>query len=125
LLDSRQSLGSCHVRAFALKQGALAPSALPDFLATPPPSAIRVADSIPHGIVVARLPAGHQRGLPLLHSRSLRCVLPPLPRWNRRMRITLASPTTAAFLVIEASRLPQRHFEACSVFTPVAARSAR
>ena len=84
-----------------------------------------MAGSIPRGIAVAELPTRHQCGLPLLHDQSVRCVLPPLPRWNRRMRLTLSSPTTTAFLVIMASRLPQRRFEACSVFTHVAARSAR
>src|SRR5690606_41997391 len=41
------------------------------------------------------------------------------------MHITLTSPATAVFLVIMASRLPQRHFEACSVFTHVTARRVR
>ena len=41
VLDSRQSSGSCHFPAFALKQGALAPPALPSFIATTPPSVIR------------------------------------------------------------------------------------
>ena len=35
-----------------------------------PPSA--AADSTPHGVVVAQLPAGHHHGLPLLHDRSFR-----------------------------------------------------
>ena len=109
-VDSRQSLGSCHFPSYVLKQGAFAPPALPGFVTTTPPSAIHGADSIPHGIVVAGLPAPHRHGLPLLHGRSLPCVLPPLPRWNRRMHFTLASPTTSAFLVIMASRLPRLTF---------------
>lgn len=52
----------------------------------------------------------------------LSCVLPPLPRWTRCLRFTLASAPPSAFLVVMASRHPRRHFEACSVFTHVAAR---
>ena len=44
----------------------------------------------------------------------LSCVLPPLPRWTRYARITLARVPPAAFLVVRASRHPRRHFEACS-----------
>jgi hypothetical protein len=47
--------------------------------------------------------------LPLLHIESLPCVLPPLPRWNRR-RHFVSCPATAAFPVIMAGRLPHRHF---------------
>jgi hypothetical protein len=50
------------------------------------------------------------------------CVLPPLPRWTRRLPITLATAPPTAFLVVMASRHPRRLFEACSVFTHVAAR---
>lgn len=52
-------------------------------------------------------------------------MLPPLPRWTRHLRFTLASAPPTAFLVIMASRHPRRRFEACSVFTYVAARMAR
>ena len=52
----------------------------------------------------------------------LSCVLPPLPRWTRYAHITLACVPPPAFLVVMASRHPRRHFEACSVFTHVAAR---
>ena len=52
-------------------------------------------------------------------------MLPPLPRWTRHLRFTLASVPPSAFLVIMASRHPRRPFEACSVFTHVAARMAR
>jgi hypothetical protein len=52
-------------------------------------------------------------------------VLPPLPRWTRHLRFTLTSVPPTAFLVIMASRHPRRPFEACSVFTYVAARMAR
>ncbi len=39
----------------------------------------------------------------------------PLPRWNGRRQFALPT-SAAAFPVIMAGRLPQRHFEACSVF---------
>jgi len=60
----------------------------------------------------------HVGRLPLLRCRSVDCVSSPLPRWNLRTRFALR-PQTAAFPVIMAGRLPQRHFEACSVFTHV------
>lgn len=52
------------------------------------------------------------------------CVLPPLPRWMRCLRFSLTWSPPSAFLVIVASRHPRRRFEACSVFTHVAARMA-
>lgn len=42
LVDSRQSSGSFYFPAFVLKQGAFAPPALPGFVTTTPPSAIRM-----------------------------------------------------------------------------------
>jgi hypothetical protein len=42
----------------------------------------------------------------LLRTIHVPCVLPSLPRWNRQLRISLASPTTATFPVILAGRLP-------------------
>lgn len=42
LVDSRQSSGSFHFPALVLKQGTFAPPALPGFVTTTPPSAIRV-----------------------------------------------------------------------------------
>ncbi len=54
------------------------------------------------GIVVPH----HDRRLPLLRTIHVPCVLPSLPRWNCRLRISLASPTTATFPVILAGRLP-------------------
>jgi hypothetical protein len=50
------------------------------------------------------------------------CVLPPLPRLMCHVHFTLASMTPSIFLVIVANRYPRRCFEACSVFTHVAAR---
>ena len=52
-------------------------------------------------------------------------VLPPPPRWDRQVRVSLASPAASAFPVCMAGRLPRRRFEACSVFTRVAARAVR
>src|SRR3954468_11631180 len=52
-------------------------------------------------------------------------VLPPLPRWDRRVRISLASPAASAFPVCVAGRRPRRRFQACSGFTRVAARAVR
>ena len=44
----------------------------------------------------------------MLRTGSLPCVLPPLPRWDRRGRISLACPSTAAFPVQLVGRLPHR-----------------
>jgi hypothetical protein len=52
----------------------------------------------------------------LLRSDPLPRVLPPLPRWDPWVLLSFTSPATAAFPVIMAGRLPQRHYEACSVF---------
>lgn len=104
------------------EQGPFAPPALPGFVATTGPSAIRRAVSAPRGANVSPLPMGNPHGLPLLHGCSFPCVLPPLPRQNPLVRISLASQRTTTFPVIMAGRLLQRHFEACSVFTHVAAR---
>jgi len=54
----------------------------------------------------AALAGNHDRRLPLLRIIHVPCVLPSLPRWNRQLRISLASPTTATFPVILAGRLP-------------------
>ncbi len=43
-------------------------------------------------------------------------VLPPLPRWDLQVLVSFTSLETSAFPVILSSRLPQRRFEACSVF---------
>ena len=44
----------------------------------------------------------------MLRTGSLPCVLPPLPRWDRRGRVSLACPSTAAFPVQLVGRLPHR-----------------
>ena len=75
-------------------------------LRTHPPSAS--AGAGPHGFAVdAEVPPPHHdRRLPLLRTAHVPCVLPSLPRWDRRLRISLASPATAAFPDIMAGRLP-------------------
>jgi hypothetical protein len=44
-------------------------------------------------------------------------VLPPLPRWVRGLRTSLAWSSVSVFPVILAGRHPQRPFGACSMFT--------
>jgi len=79
-------------------------------LRTHPPSAS--AGAGPHGFAVdAEVPPPHHdRRLPLLRTAHVPCVLPSLPRWDRRLRISLASPATAAFPGIMAGRLPHWRF---------------
>src|SRR5271157_3520601 len=60
--------------------------------------------------LVPSAPLPHGRRLLLLRTALIPCVLPSLPRWNRRLLFSFASPATSAFLVIMASRLPHRHF---------------
>src|SRR4029077_9126642 len=62
----------------------------------------------PRGFAVGseERPLYHDRRLPLLHTVHVPCVLPSLPRWDRRLRFSLASPTTATFPVRMAGRLP-------------------
>ena len=48
----------------------------------------------------------HGRRLLLLRTALIPCVLPSLPRWNRGLHFSFASPAASAFLVIMASRLP-------------------
>ncbi len=56
----------------------------------------------------AKVPPPHRgRRLPLLRTVHVPCVLPSLPRWDRRLRVSLASPATAAFPVLAAGRLPR------------------
>lgn len=71
-------LGSYHFPTYLLKQGAFAPPALPGFTATTPLSAIRGADSIPRGIIVARLA----------------CLAPPRTSLVARPIATLRAVTT-------------------------------
>jgi hypothetical protein len=88
----------------------------PGFSATTPPSVIRRADSIPHEILVARLAV----------PAPLRTSLAPRLIASLRAATTTPVEPSDAYLthfsggiglpVIMASRLPQRHFEACSMF---------
>lgn len=75
-------------------------------LRTHPPSA--AAGAGPHGFAIGgEVPSPcHDRRLPLLRTIHVPCVLPSLPRRDRRLRVSLASPTTAAFPVQAAGRLP-------------------
>src|SRR4051812_31597361 len=71
-----------------------------------PPSAS--AGAGPHGFAVGLEvpPPCRGRRLPLLHTVHVPCVLPSLPRWDRQLRISLASLTTAAFPIVVVGRLP-------------------
>lgn len=74
-------------------------------LRTHPPSA--TAGAVPRGRVVELRHSGcSRRQTSLVAHCSSPCVLPPLPRWDRRVRPSLSSPRTAAFPVIMAGRLP-------------------
>jgi len=48
----------------------------------------------------------HGRRLPLLRIFHLPHVPPSLPRWNHRLRFSLASPVTSVFPKIMVGRLP-------------------
>lgn len=82
-------------------------------LRTHPPSAW--AATVPHGFGVALFK--HPGRLPLLHTKSVSCVLPPLPRRNRR--------TLFSSLILQRRPSPLLWrvgfrgyvFRACSVFT--------
>ena len=74
----------------------------------------------PHGLSVGACHATGQ-GFPCCVHSPLPCVLPPIPRRNLSVRVSLASRQVAAFPVIRAGRLPHHtRFEACSAFTHVA-----
>ena len=96
------------LRAFVLNQGPFPPPPLRGFHGTTDPSAICRSRRWPSR--VRRCPDGRLGRLPLLHIESFPCVLPPLPRWNRRRRFLVSPSATAAFPVIVAGRLPHRHF---------------
>src|ERR1019366_4205090 len=70
-----------------------------------------VADAGPHGFVVGSSSSPiHGGRLPLLRTIHIPRVLPPLPRWDREVRVSLATPATSAFPVIRAGRLPHWSF---------------
>jgi hypothetical protein len=56
------------------------------------------------------LSSTHSRRLPLLRIFHLPHVPPSLPRWNHRLRFSLASPATSAFPEVTTGRLPHRLF---------------
>jgi hypothetical protein len=71
----------------------------------PPPTPSLTGEAL-----VPSTPLPHGCRLLLLRTTLIPCVLSSLPRWNRRLLFSFASPATSAFLVIMASRLPHRHF---------------
>jgi hypothetical protein len=95
-----------------LGQGSFPPPELPSFLGSTNPSAIRIRQRWSSRIRCwfSLFCLHHGCGLPLLHIIHFPCVPSSLPRWNRRLRFSLASPATSAFLVIMASRLPHGSF---------------
>lgn len=106
------SLGCTALRSFP-------PPALPGFSGTITASVI--CDGRPSPSRADRCPAGSQPAntsadSPCCVFEHSACIPSPLPRWNGRRRFALP-PSAAAFPVIMAGRLPQRPFEACSVFT--------
>ncbi len=105
--------------SFVGDQGAFPPSGLPDFIGTTPPSAAWAGRPRPSRAGrwwTAAISGHHPLRFPSFRWVSIPCVLPPLPRWDPSQPFALLS-RTAAFPVIMAGRLPQRHFEACTVFT--------
>jgi hypothetical protein len=127
LIGSRQSPRLLPLYSSLIRQGPFPPPALPGLIGSTSPSAICPDRLRPSRASRCHRHAGrrHPSRLPLLRISRLAHVLSPLPRRNDRVRVSLACPTTAAFLVIMASRLPQRSFEACTVFTLVIARTLR
>jgi hypothetical protein len=64
------------------------------------------ADAGPHGFVVgSSYLLVHGDRLPLLRTVHVPHVLSPLPRWDRSVRFSLASLTTAAFPVVESGEV--------------------
>src|ERR1022692_3836443 len=61
-----------------------------------------------------RLPVGrcldHARGFPCCIDLPLVCMLSPLPRWNRKVHLSLSSSAISAFPEIMAGRLPHHVF---------------
>src|ERR1700761_6339623 len=52
----------------------------------------------------------HGHRLPLVRTVHVPCVLPSLPRWDPRLRISLASPTAATFPIVVAGGVPHLRF---------------
>ena len=108
LLDSSSITGLSALPSPGLGQGSFPPPALPGLDGHTSPSAICARRCWPSR--VHRWPGDaapfHDRRLPLLRTAHVPCVLPPLPRWDRRLPVSLASPATAAFPDQLAGRLP-------------------
>src|SRR5690606_15371414 len=108
-------------------QGPFPPRALPgsSVLWTHPTSGR--AGAIPRGLAVARwLPTiAHPIRSLLFHVHPCRACCHQPPRQDRSMHMSFTSRSTSAFPVIMAGRLLRQCFGAHSVFTRVAARTAR
>ena len=92
-------------------QGSFPPPALPGFTGTTTLSATprgRFRASRHHRWPAP--PASHPKGLPVLHTTPLSHMPSPLPRRNRWVPSSFASPTAAAFPEIQAGRLPHCPF---------------
>ena len=88
-------------------QGSFPPPALPGFTGTTTLSATpggRFRASRHHRWPAP--PASHPKGFPVLHTTPLSHMPSPLPRRNRWVPTSFASPTAAAFPEIQAGRLP-------------------
>jgi len=60
---------------------------------------------------------GHTGRLPLLHIKSVPCVLPPIPRQNRRMRFSPLLLRRRPSPLLGRVSFCSNVFRACSVFT--------
>ena len=74
----------------------------------PPPQKAR---PVPRGLPVGWSRSSRLLGLPVLLRSPCAHMPPPIPRWNRRVRVSLSSPPIAAFPVSKAGRLPHQHFQ--------------
>lgn len=111
-LDSSSITGLLPLSAPRTGQGSFPPLALSSFIGTTNPSVIRIRRCWPFRVRrwSEVLTPHHGCGLPLLHTFHLPHVPPSLPRWDNRLRVSLASPVTSAFPVIMAGRLPHLAF---------------
>jgi hypothetical protein len=74
----------------------------------PPPQKTR---PVPRGVPVGWSRSSRLLGLPVLLRSPCARMLPPIPRWNRWVLVSLSSPPIAAFPVSKAGRLPHQHFQ--------------
>ena len=108
-------------------QGPFPPPALPGLVGPTSPSAIcrgRPRPSRARRCPVGAAP-GHRGRLPLLRLGSPRTCCHHYPGGTAGCASRSLPPAASAFPVCVAGRLPRRRFEACSVFTRVAARAVR